>query len=221
MLKSEVKTMLNKVARQFPHTRLRRLRASPFIRHLVAEAHLTTQDFIYPIFVLEGENRKEAISSMPGVFRLSLDLLLNEASEIIQLGIPAMALFPVIHPSKKTFLAEEAYNPDGLIPRAVRELKRAYPNLGVITDVALDPYTSHGQDGLINETDYVLNDETVAVLVEQALSHARAGADIVASSDLMDGRVGAIRLALETEKWVNTQILAYSAKYASHFYTPF
>jgi porphobilinogen synthase len=213
--------MPNKVMRQFPYARLRRLRVAPFSRRLVAETHLTTDDLIYPMFILEGENRREAISSMPGIFRISLDVLLKEAHELVQLGIPAVALFPVIDPIKKSLTAEEAYNPDGLIQRVVRELKRAYPKLGVITDVALDPYTSHGQDGLINEVGFVLNDETTAVLVKQALSHAKAGADIVAPSDMMDGRIGAIRHALEAEKRFNTQILAYSAKYASSFYGPF
>jgi porphobilinogen synthase len=209
------------VMRQFPHTRLRRLRKSTFSRRLVAETHLTTDDFVYPLFILEGEGRCEPILSMPGMSRYSLDLLLKEAHELIQLGMPAVILFPVIDQAKKTLFAEEAYNPDGLIPTAVRELKRAYPDLGVMTDVALDPYTSHGQDGLMNETGSVLNDETIAVLVKQALSHAKAGADVVAPSDMMDGRIGAIRHAFETEKLTNTQILAYSAKYASSFYGPF
>jgi porphobilinogen synthase len=213
--------MLGKMLRQFPHTRLRRLRATVFSRRLVAETQLTADDLIYPFFILEGENRREPIASMPGIARLSLDLLLKEAQELVQLGIPAVVLFPVIDPAKKTLLAEEAYNLDGLIPTAVRELKRTYPDLGVITDVALDPYTSHGQDGLVNEAGYVLNDETIVVLVKQALCHAKAGADVVAPSDMMDGRVGAIRRAFEIEKYINTQILAYSAKYASSFYGPF
>jgi porphobilinogen synthase len=210
-----------KNARQFPHTRLRRLRTSPFSRRLVAETSLSVDDLIYPVFLLGGENRREAIQSMPGIERISLDLLLQEARDLVTLGIPAIALFPVIESAQKSLLAEEAYNPNGLVPTAVRALKQAFPELGIITDVALDPYTSHGQDGLISEAGYVLNDETIAVLVKQALTHAKAGADVVAPSDMMDGRVGAIRQALEAAELVNTQILAYSAKYASSFYGPF
>ena len=210
-----------KLSRQFPHTRMRRLRATPFVRRLVAETHLTTDDLIYPMFLLEGKNRRESIHSMPGIERVSLDVLLTEVKELVLLGIPAIALFPVIDDAKKSPFAEEAYNPNGLIPNALRQLKIHYPELGVITDVALDPYTSHGQDGLVDEAGYVLNDETTAVLVKQALTHAEAGADIVAPSDMMDGRIGAIRKALESASFINTQILAYSAKYASNFYGPF
>jgi porphobilinogen synthase len=208
-------------SRQYPHTRLRRLRSKRFSSSLVAETHLTVRDLIYPVFVLEGVNRREPIHSMPGVERLSLDLLLKEAEEIVKLGIPAIVLFPVISQQKKSLSAEEAYHPDGLIPTVVRQLKAHYPTLGVITDVALDPYTSHGQDGLINEVGYVVNDETIEILVKQALSHAEAGADVVAPSDMMDGRIGAIREAFEKAGFINTQILAYSAKYASSFYGPF
>lgn len=207
--------------RQFPRTRLRRLRAEPFARRLVSETQLTVNDLIYPMFILEGENRREAIHSMPGIERLSVDLLLKEAEELVKLKIPAIALFPVIDPAKKSLLAEEAYHPDGLVQRAVRELKKAFPMLGVITDGALDPYTIHGQDGIIDDKGYVLNDETTAILVKQVLSHAAAGADVVAPSDMMDGRIGVIRDALEAAGFVNTKILAYSAKYASSFYGPF
>ncbi len=207
--------------RQFPNTRLRRLRSTKFSRRLVAETHLTVADLIYPVFILEGKRQREAIASMPGIERISIDILLEEAKECVALGIPAFAIFPVITADKKSLHAEEAYHPDGLVQRAVRALKQAYPDLGVITDIALDPYTSHGQDGVIDHNGYVLNDETAAILVKQALSHAEAGADIVAPSDMMDGRIGAIRAALEENKFYNTQILAYSAKYASSFYGPF
>lgn len=207
--------------RQFPQTRLRRMRAKSFSRQLMAENRLHVSDLIYPLFVMEGEVRREAIHSMPGIERLTLDLLLEEAQTIHALGIPAIALFPVIEHNKKSLYAEEAYNPDGLIQRAVRQLKQVLPELGVITDVALDPYTSHGQDGVIDANGYVLNDETTAILVKQALSHAKAGADVVAPSDMMDGRIGAIRKAFEAEQFTNTLILAYSAKYASSFYGPF
>ncbi len=182
---------------------------------------LSADDLIYPLFVTEGDQQKQAIASMPGIKRLSLDLLLAEAEEIYQLGIPAIALFPVIAADKKSAHANEAYNSDGLVQRSVRALKNAVPELGIITDIALDPFTSHGQDGLINQDGYVMNDETLAVLVKQALSHAEAGADIVAPSDMMDGRIGAIRQALEANNHINTRILAYSAKYASSFYGPF
>ena len=185
------------------------------------ENRLSVDDLIYPVFVTEGVNQRQAIASMPGVERVSLDVLLAEAEEIYNLGIPAIALFPVTHTDKKSDDAAEAYNPDGLAQRSVRALKKAFPDLGVITDVALDPFTSHGQDGLINQDGYVMNDETIAVLVKQALSHAEAGADIVAPSDMMDGRIGAIRQALEAQNYSNTLILAYSAKYASGFYGPF
>lgn len=205
----------------FPRTRMRRMRYNDFSRRLMRENRLSVDDLIYPMFVTEGSNRKEAVASMPGIERLSLDLLLEEARGIYELGIPAIALFPVTPVDKKSDDAAEAYNPDGLAQRSVRTLKEALPELGIITDVALDPFTSHGQDGLINQDGYVMNDETIAVLVRQALSHAEAGADIVAPSDMMDGRIGAIRQALESRNHVNTRILAYSAKYASSFYGPF
>jgi len=203
------------------HTRQRRMRSDEFSRRLMRETTLTVSDLIYPVFVIEGENQREVIESMPGVERLSIDLLLKEAKEIFTLGVPALAIFPVTSVESKTLLADEAWNPQGLAQRAVRALKQALPELGVITDVALDPFTTHGQDGLIDDSGYVLNDETVDVLVKQALSHAEAGADIVAPSDMMDGRVGAIREALEVAGYTNTKILAYSAKYASSFYGPF
>ncbi len=206
---------------QFPGTRMRRMRRDDFSRRLMRENVLTPDDFIYPVFVLDGEKRIEKVGSMPGVERQSLDLLLKTAERAVKLGVPALALFPVVDQSFKTELAEEAYNPEGLVPRVVRALKKEFPELGVITDVALDPYTIHGQDGLIDSTGYVLNDETLAVLVKQALCHAEAGADVVAPSDMMDGRVGAIRGALEAKKLIYTRILAYSAKYASAFYGPF
>lgn len=205
----------------FPRTRMRRMRYNDFSRRLMRENRLSVDDLIYPMFVTEGSNRKEAVASMPGIERLSLDLLLEEARGLYELGIPAIALFPVTPADKKSDDAAEAYNPDGLAQRSVRALKEAVPELGIITDVALDPFTSHGQDGLINQDGYVMNDETIAVLVRQALSHAKAGADIVAPSDMMDGRIGAIRQALESQNHVNTRILAYSAKYASSFYGPF
>ncbi|MCX7098318.1 MAG: porphobilinogen synthase [Methylococcales bacterium] len=205
----------------FPSTRMRRMRYNDFSRRLMREHQLSVNDLIYPMFVTEGVNQRVAIASMPGVERYSLDELLKEAELVYQLGIPAIALFPVTAADKKTDLAEEAYNPDGLAQQAVRALKKAFPDLGIITDVALDPFTSHGQDGLINQDGYVLNDETIAVLVKQALSHAEAGADIVAPSDMMDGRIGAIRQALEAQNYTNTLILAYSAKYASAYYGPF
>ena len=202
-------------------TRMRRMRSDEFSRRLMRENKLTVDDLIYPVFVIDGVNQRQTIESMPGVERLSIDLLLEEARTIYKLGVPAIALFPVTESAAKTDLAEESWNPQGLAQRAVRALKEALPELGVITDVALDPFTSHGQDGLINEAGYVLNDETVDVLVKQALSHAEAGADIVAPSDMMDGRVAAIRDALEVAGYINTKILAYSAKYASSFYGPF
>jgi len=197
------------------------MRSSDFSRRLMRENTLTVDDLIYPVFVIDGVNQRQSIESMPGVERLSIDLLLEEARIIYDLGVPAIALFPVTESAAKTALAEESWNPEGLAQRAVRALKEALPELGVITDVALDPFTSHGQDGLIDEAGYVLNDETVDVLVRQALSHAEAGADIVAPSDMMDGRVAAIRDALEVAGHINTKILAYSAKYASSFYGPF
>jgi porphobilinogen synthase len=197
------------------------MRFNDFSRRLMRENCLSVDDLIYPMFVTEGTHQRESISSMPGVERLSLDELLTEAEEIYKLGIPAIALFPVTPANQKSDNAAEAYNPDGLVQRSVRALKQAFPQLGIITDVALDPFTSHGQDGLIDQNGYVLNDETIEVLVKQALSHAEAGADIVAPSDMMDGRIGAIRVALEAQKYTNTLILAYSAKYASSFYGPF
>jgi porphobilinogen synthase len=205
----------------FPRTRMRRMRYNDFSRRLMRENRLSVDDLIYPMFVTEGTNRREPISSMPGIERFSLDLLLAQAEEIYNLGIPAIALFPVTPADKKSDDAAEAFNPDGLAQRSVRALKKAFPELGIITDVALDPFTSHGQDGLINQDGYVINDETIDVLVKQALSHAEAGADIVAPSDMMDGRIGAIRQALEAQNHINTLILAYSAKYASSFYGPF
>ena len=205
----------------FPLARMRRMRRDDFSRRLMRENKLTVDDLIYPVFVIEGENTRETIASMPGVERLTIDLLVKEAIEVAALGVPAMALFPVVGADKKSDLAEEAYNPVGLAQRAVIKIKDAVPELGVITDVALDPYTSHGQDGLMSAYGYIMNDETVEVLVKQALSHADAGADIVAPSDMMDGRIGAIRSALERAGHNNTRILAYSAKYASSFYGPF
>ena len=205
----------------FPMSRMRRMRRDDFSRRLMRESVLTADDFIYPVFVLEGADRVERVASMPGVERQSLDVLLKTAERAVGLGIPALALFPVVDASLKSLGAEEAYNPDGLVPRVVQALKREFPDLGVITDVALDPYTSHGQDGLIDDTGYVLNDETLDVLVKQALCHAQAGADVVAPSDMMDGRIGRIREALEANGQIYTRILAYSAKYASSFYGPF
>lgn len=200
---------------------MRRLRKHDFTRRLMSENQLTANDLIYPMFVLEGENQKESVPSMPGVERLSIDLLVKEAQELLSLGIPAIALFPVTPATAKSLCASEAFNPRGLAQRAVRAIKQHCPELGVITDVALDPFTSHGQDGLIDEQGYVLNDETIEVLIKQALSHAEAGADIVAPSDMMDGRIGAIRQALEEKGYINTCIMAYSAKYASSYYGPF
>ena len=205
----------------YPKGRPRRLRRDEFTRNLVRENRLTAHDLIYPVFLLDGRQRREAVASMPGVERLSLDLLLPVAEQCVQLGIPVMALFPVIDPSLKTPDGKEACNPEGLVPRAVRELKAKFPQLGVMTDVALDPFTSHGQDGLLDETGYILNDETVQILVRQALTQAEAGVDIVAPSDMMDGRIGAIRAALEQRGLIHTRIMAYSAKYASAFYGPF
>ncbi|MFM5622281.1 porphobilinogen synthase [Aeromonas veronii] len=205
----------------FPGRRLRRLRKHDFSRRLVRENVLTVNDLIYPVFVLEGENRREAVPSMPGVERLSIDLLLEEAAELVELGVPAIALFPATPLESKSLMAEEAYNPNGLAQRTVRALKARFPELGVITDVALDPFTTHGQDGIIDDEGYVLNDITTEILIKQALSHAEAGVDIVAPSDMMDGRIGAIRAALEENGFVNTQIMAYSAKYASCYYGPF
>ena len=206
---------------RYPQTRMRRMRRDDFSRRLMRENRLTADDLIYPVFVLEGQDQRETVPSMPGVDRLSIDLLLNEAAEVHALGIPAMALFPVTPAEHKSEDAREAFNPEGLAQRAVRTLKEQLPELGIITDVALDPFTTHGQDGLIDASGYVINDETVEVLVKQAVSHAEAGADIVSPSDMMDGRIGAVRSALEAAGQHNTRILAYSAKYASSFYGPF
>jgi len=206
---------------QFLAMRPRRMRRDDFSRRLMREHRLSVDDLIYPVFVLSGEKRVEDVASMPGVQRQSIDVLLKTAQQCVQLGIPAIALFPVVEAEFKSLDAQEAFNPVGLVPTAVRALKQAYPDLGVITDIALDPYTTHGQDGLIDDQGHVLNDETVAVLVRQALCHAEAGVDIVAPSDMMDGRIGAIRDALEESGFIHTRILAYSAKYASSFYGPF
>src|SRR4051812_1508749 len=205
----------------FPHGRPRRLRRDVFTRDLVREHALTPSDLIYPVFVLDGQKQRQAVASMPGVERVSLDLLLPVAEQCVALGIPVLALFPVIDAKLKTPDGREACNPEGLVPRVVAGLKKRFPELGVMTDVALDPFTSHGQDGLLDETGYILNDETVEVLVQQALTQAQAGVDIVAPSDMMDGRIGAIRAALEQRKFIHTRIMAYSAKYASAFYGPF
>lgn len=205
----------------FPQTRMRRLRAQEFSRRLVRENTLSPADFIFPVFVLEGSNQRKAIASMPGIERLSIDLLVAQAREALSLGVPALALFPVVSADKKSLRAAEAWNPDGLVQRAVKSLKDALPVLGVITDVALDPYTTHGQDGIIDDSGYVLNDVTSDALVQQALSHADAGADVVAPSDMMDGRIGAIRSVLEETGHHNTLIMAYAAKYASSYYGPF
>lgn len=206
---------------KFPRTRMRRMRRDAFSRRLMQEHTLTASDLIYPVFILEGNNRTEPVASMPGIERQSLDGLLKTAEECVKLGIPALAIFPVVEQSAKSLDAREAFNPEGLVPRTVKALKQQFPTLGIITDIALDPYTTHGQDGLIDESGYVLNDETTAVLVKQALCHAEAGADVVAPSDMMDGRIGAIRDALESAGHIHTRILAYSAKYASGFYGPF
>ncbi|MGD8118620.1 porphobilinogen synthase [Vibrio sp. Hep-1b-8] len=206
---------------QFPGRRMRRLRKHDFSRRLMAENQLSVNDLIYPMFILMGKDRRETVESMPGIERLSIDLMLEEAQYLAQLGVPAIALFPVVNQDAKSVCAAEAYNPEGLVQRAVRSLKEHIPEIGVITDVALDPFTTHGQDGIIDEEGYVLNDETTQVLIKQALSHAEAGADVVAPSDMMDGRIGAIREALEQAGHINTQIMAYSAKYASCYYGPF
>lgn len=205
----------------FPGVRMRRMRRDAFSRRLMRENRLSTDDLIQPMFVLDGENQRESVPSMPGVERLSIDLLLEEVGRLVALGIPAIALFPVTPPDLKTADAREAYNPNGLAPRAVRAVKAQFPELGVMTDVALDPFTSHGQDGVLDDQGHVLNDETVEILVQQTLCHAEAGVDIVAPSDMMDGRVGAMREALEAADHVNTRIMAYSAKYASSYYGPF
>lgn len=212
---------MNNAFGQYPARRMRRMRKDDFSRRLMSEHQLTVNDLIYPVFVLEGENQRETIPSMPGVERKSIDLLLEEAKELVELGIPAIAIFPVTPAEHKSLLAEEAYNPEGLAQRTVRALKANFPELGVITDVALDPFTTHGQDGIIDDEGYVLNEVTKEILVKQAVSHAQAGADVVAPSDMMDGRVGAIREELEAQGHINTRILAYSAKYASNYYGPF
>lgn len=206
---------------QFPQRRMRRMRRDEFSRRLVQEAYLGVDDLIYPVFILEGEKRTEFVTSMPGVVRQSIDNLMIQAEKCLMLGIPALAIFPVIDTVHKSLTAEEAYNPDGLVPKAIRQLKKNFPELGVITDIALDPYTSHGQDGLIDQSGYVLNDETVEILCRQALVHAESGADIVAPSDMMDGRIAAIRNILDSQKFIHTRILSYAAKYASSFYGPF
>ena len=210
-----------KILGQYPQSRMRRMRRDQFSRDLMREHILTSSDFIYPVFVLEGSNKIEDVKSMPGVQRKTLDLLLKDAEQCVKLGVPVMAIFPVIDASLKTLDASEAFNPRGLVPHVVAEIKKHFPELGVMTDIALDPYTSHGQDGLIDDSGYVLNDETIAVLTKQAQMHAAAGADIVAPSDMMDGRIGAVRTALDTKGFIHTRIMAYSAKYASSFYGPF
>jgi porphobilinogen synthase len=214
-------TMASFIERQFPETRMRRLRANDFSRRLTAEHALSVSDLIYPVFVVEGEKQRQAVASMPGVDRLSIDLLVEEAAMLDAAGIPAMMLFPLADDQYKTDDAAYAYDDEGLVQRAVRAIKAAFPEMGVMTDVALDPYTSHGQDGLIDADGYILNDQTNVVLVKQALSHIRAGADVVGPSDMMDGRVGEIRRAFEAEGFVNAQILSYAAKYASNYYSPF
>ncbi|MAE34155.1 MAG: porphobilinogen synthase [Oceanospirillaceae bacterium] len=211
----------NDAQRFFPETRMRRMRRDDFSRRLMRETQLTVDSLIYPMFVLEGHQEREQVASMPGVDRLSIDLMIDEVKHLYKLGIPAVALFPVTPADAKSELAEEAFNPNGLAQRAVRAIKDAVPDMGVITDVALDPFTTHGQDGIIDAEGYVLNDRTVDTLVRQALSHAEAGADVVAPSDMMDGRIGEVRAALEQENFVNTRIMAYSAKYASAYYGPF
>lgn len=209
------------ITRQFPITRMRRMRANDFSRRLMQEHHLSVNDLIYPMFVIEGENKREPVASMPGIERLSIDLLVSEAELLVKLGIPMIAIFPVVSAQQKSLDAEEAYNPDGLAQRAVRAVKTNYPDLGVMTDVALDPFTTHGQDGIINDQGYVLNDDTIDVLMKQALSHAEAGADVIGPSDMMDGRIIEIREQLEDHGHLNTRIMAYSAKYASAYYGPF
>ena len=206
---------------QFPERRMRRLRRTAFLRNMVRESILSPADFIYPVFIIDGLNKRQAISSMPGIERVSVDLLMAVADEATKLGIPAIALFPVVDASLKTIGGEEALNPNGLVPRAVREIKKRFPDLGIIADVALDPFTSHGQDGIVDASGYILNDETISVLQGQALVQADAGVDIVAPSDMMDGRIGAIRHSLDQHGHIHTAIMAYSAKYASKFYGPF
>lgn len=206
---------------QYPNTRMRRMRRDPFSRALMRENTVTAADLIYPVFILDGENQRQQVASMPGVERVSVDLLMKVAEECVSLGIPVLALFPVIDASLKTYDGVEATNPDGLVPRAVRALKANFPQLGILTDIALDPYTTHGQDGLPDENGYIVNEKTIEMLTRQALTHAEAGVDIVAPSDMMDGRIGVIREALEERGFIHTRIMAYSAKYASAFYGPF
>jgi len=206
---------------QYPAVRMRRMRRDPFSRALMRENVVTASDLIYPVFILDGQNQRQQVASMPGVERLSVDLLMKVAEEAVALGIPVLALFPVVDASLKTYDGVEATNPDGLVPRAVRELKRNFPQLGIMTDVALDPYTTHGQDGLPDENGYIVNEKTIAMLTRQALAQAEAGVDVVAPSDMMDGRIGAIRMALEEKEFIHTRIMAYSAKYASGYYGPF
>ena len=205
----------------YPNTRMRRMRRDPFSRALMRENTVTAADLIYPVFILDGENQRQQVASMPGVERVSIDLLMNVAEECVSLGIPVLALFPVIDASLKTYDGVEATNPDGLVPRAVRALKQRFPQLGLLTDIALDPYTTHGQDGLPDENGYIVNEKTIEMLTRQALTHAEAGVDVVAPSDMMDGRIGVIRAALEERGFIHTRIMAYSAKYASAFYGPF
>ena len=207
--------------RNFPKSRMRRMRKDEFSRQLMQETRLSVKDLIYPVFVVDGEDERQPIESMPSIYRLSIDNLIEEAAELAELGIPAIALFPVVEDKRKSENGEESHNPAGLIQKAIKQLKESFPDLGVISDVALDPYTTHGQDGIIDASGYVLNEETVETLVKQALSHAEAGADIVAPSDMMDGRIGAIRDAFEERQLIHTRILAYSAKYASNYYGPF
>jgi porphobilinogen synthase len=206
---------------QYPAVRMRRMRRDPFSRALMRENTVTASDLIYPVFILDGQNQRQQVASMPGVERLSVDLLMKVAEECVTLGIPVMALFPVVDPSLKTYDGVEATNPEGLVPRAVRELKRQFPQLGVMTDVALDPYTTHGQDGLPDENGYIVNEKTIDMLTRQAMAQAEAGVDIIAPSDMMDGRIGAIRMALEEREFIHARIMAYSAKYASGYYGPF
>ena len=213
--------MKSTINRQFPATRMRRIRKQDFSRRLCQENSISANDLIWPVFVIEGKNQSENIPSMPGVQRLSIDLLVKETERLAQLGLVAITLFPVVGNDKKSDDAKEAFNPNGLAQRAIKALKNAVPNVGIMTDVALDPYTTHGQDGLIDEEGYILNDQTIRVLVKQALSHAQAGADIVGPSDMMDGRIGAIRSALEDHEHINTMVMSYAAKFASSFYGPF
>src|SRR5689334_8624779 len=206
---------------QYPAVRMRRMRRDPFSRALMRENTVTASDLIYPVFILEGQNQRQQVASMPGVERVSVDLLMKVAEECVSLGIPVLALFPMVDASLKTYDGVEATNPEGLVPRAVKELKRNFPQLGIMTDVALDPYTTHGQDGLPDENGYIVNEKTIAMLTRQALAQAEAGVDIIAPSDMMDGRIGAIRMALEEKEYIHTRIMAYSAKYASGYYGPF